>query len=113
MAERSKDEFKEKCPNISKELDGKGTVKINAVRTSAREAERMAHSEHGYEPTVVDYIRRCATDEQALEIIDYLEGRGEIEDDYAKWLRKQLAEHGLGSFGKRTKPGHYERAATG
>jgi len=113
MAERFKGEFKEKCPNISKELDGKGTVKINAVRTSAREAERMAHSEHGYEPTVVDFIRRCATDEQAREVIDYLEGRGEIEDDYAKRLRKQLAEHGLGSFGKRRKPGCYESTLTG
>ena len=113
MAERSKEDFKEKYPNISKEFDGKGTIKINAVRTSAREAEKLAHSKHGYEPTVVDYIRRCGTDEQALEIIDYLKSRGEIEDDYAKRLRKQLAEHGLGSFGKRRKPGCYESTATG
>lgn len=112
MVERYKEDFKEKYPNISKEMGGKGTIKINSVRSSPREGEKAVHSEHGYEPTVVDYIRRCVTDEQALEIINYMESKGDIEDDYAKRLRRQLAEHGLGSFGRRRGPGHYERAAT-
>ncbi|MFH1821412.1 MAG: DUF2095 family protein [Methanobacteriota archaeon] len=113
MTERSKDEFKEKNPHISKEFGSKGTFKINAVRSSRMEAEKAAHSEHGYEPTVVDYIRRCATDEQALGIIDYLEDKGEIENDYAKRLRRQLAKRGLGSFGRHREPGDYESAAKG
>lgn len=112
MPERSKDEFKENFPNLSREIGGKGTMKINSVRSSSKEGEKIAHAEHGYEPTAVDYIRRCSTDEQALEIINYLESKGEIEDDYAKRLRRQLAENGLSSFGKRKKPGYYERAAT-
>jgi len=87
-------------------------MKINSVRSSPREGEKVAHAEHGYEPTVLDYLRRCSTDEQALEIIEYLESKGEIENDYAKRLRRQLADQGLGSFGKQRKPGHYERAAT-
>ncbi len=113
MPGRPKEEFKEKFPNLAEELGGKGSVKINAVRSSPRAGEKLAHSDFGYEPSVVDYLRRCATDEQALEIIDYLEGRGEIEDDYAKRLRRQLAEHGLGSFGRRKNPGYYESAAKG
>ncbi len=114
MPARSKEEeFKEKFPNLSREMRGKGTITINSVRSSPREAERTAHTAYGYEPTVVDYLRRCATDAQALEIIDFLETKGEIDDDYAKRLRRQLAEQGLGSFGKRKKPGHYERVATG
>ncbi len=57
MTERSKDDFKEKCPNLVKEIGDKGTIKINAMRNSQRVGEKLAHSEHGYEPTVVDYIR--------------------------------------------------------
>ena len=112
MPQRS-EEFKEKLPNLSKEMGGKGTININSVRSSPREGEKAAHAEYGYEPTVLDYIRRCATDQQALEIIEFLENKGEIDDEFAKRLRRQLAEQGLGSFGKRKKPGHYERVATG
>ncbi len=114
MPQRPKEEeFKEKFPSLSKEMGGKGTIRVNSVRSSPREGERTAHTQYGYEPTVVDYLRRCATDAQALEIIDFLESKGEIDDDYAKRLRRQLAEQGLGSFGKRKEQGHYERVATG
>jgi len=113
MKERSKEEFREKYPNIARELGGKGTIKINAVRSTLLEGEKAAHAEYGYEPTAVDYLRRCSTEEQALEIINYLEGRGEIEEGYARRLRRQLAEQGLGSFGSHKEPGYYERAVKG
>lgn len=113
MKKRPKEDFTEKFPNLAKELGGKGTVKINAVRSSQSEAEKATYTESSFEPTVVDFIRRCATDEEALEIINYLEAKGEVDEDYAKRLRRQLAEHGLGSFGERKEPGYYERAAKG
>lgn len=113
MGEYTAEEFRKKYPNLERELGKEGTLTIQAVRSSVREAEKAAYYMHGYVPSAVDFIRRCETDEQALEIIDYLEKRGEIEPEYAKRLRSQLAEHGLRSFGKRKRPGCYERGEMG
>lgn len=98
---------------MAEEIGGAGTININAVRSSQKEAEKATHVEHGYEPTVIDFIRRCQTEDQALEIINFLEGRNEIEESYAKRLRAQLAERGLRSFGKHRGPGCYENPETG
>lgn len=105
--------FKKKCPNLAEEWGGTGTVRINAVRTSVKEAEKAAHSMQGYEPTIIDFIRRCENDDQALEIIAFLEERGEITSDYARRLRVQLVERGLGSFGRPRKPGCYDCGESG
>ncbi|MBA7501888.1 hypothetical protein ES706_00463 [subsurface metagenome] len=107
MSKRTRKEFRRKYPNLTEELGGAGTVKIQAVRTSAKEAEKTSHNLHGYEPTAVDFIRRCENDAQALEIINFLEKNGKIEPSYARHLRAQLAERGLQSFGKRRKSGCY------
>lgn len=109
MSEYTQDEFRKKFPKIAREMGGAGTVRISSVRTSAKEAEKVAHSVHGYEPTPVDFIRRCESDEQALEIIDFLEKKGEIEPEYANRLRTQLAKQGLRSFGPKKNPGCYEQ----
>lgn len=109
MVEYEKDDFRRKFPRLAGEIGGAGTVRINAVRTSVKEAEKAAHSVQGYDPTVVDFIRRCETDEQAIEIINFLEGRGEIEPAYAKRLRIQLVRRGLRSFGPKRDSGHYEQ----
>lgn len=113
MGERVNEEIRRKYPNLAKELGGAGTVVIGAVRTSVEEAEKAAHSLQGYQPTAVDFIRRCENEAQALEIIDFLEIKGEIGSSYAKRLRTQLAERGLRSFGKRREPGCYERGDMG
>lgn len=109
MVEFNREEFRKRFPHLAKELGGKGTLRIDAVRTSLKEAERAAHSFQGYEPTAVDFIRRCDTEEQALEIINFLEQRGEIAPNYAKRLRAQLARLGLRSFGPKREPGCYEQ----
>ena len=107
MSERIRKKLRRNYPNLAEEWGGAGTVRIDAVRTSLTEAEKMAHSVQGYEPTTIDFIRRCDNDDQALEIINFLEERGEIESNYAQRLRTQLVERGLRSFGKRRKPGCY------
>lgn len=107
MSEQTRKGFRRKYPNLAGELGGTGTVKIQAVRTSVKEAEKASHSLHGYEPTAIDFIRRCENNAQALEIINFLEKNGKIEPSYARHLRAQLAEQGLQSFGKRRKSGCY------
>ena len=98
------EEFKRKYPNLFREIRGSKTVRVAAVRTDAREAERAGA---GYGPSAIDFLRRCETDEQAVEIIGFLESQGEIDPDYAGRLRAQLARCGLRSFGSKREPGHY------
>ncbi len=107
MSEYNRKGFRRKYPNLAGELGGAGTVKIQAVRTNVKEAEKISHSLNGYEPTAVDFIRRCENNDQALEIINFLEKNRKIESSYARHLRAQLAERGLQSFGKRRKSGCY------
>jgi len=61
----------------------------------------------GYDPDVVDFIRRCDTIDQALEIIDYLENIGDISTTEGKKIRKQLNTDGLRSFGSKKEKGFY------
>lgn len=103
------EKFKKRFPHLVAELGGKGTVQISSVRSSVREGEKAAVDLSGYEPGAVDFLRRCDNEKQALEIIEYLEQKGEISRGHAAELRKQLIEHGLRSFGPKREPGCYER----
>jgi len=109
MGKNMKDEFRKKFPKLVQEIGNTGSVRIDAVRTSTKEAEKAAHSVQGYEPTIIDFIRRCESDKEALEVIDFLENRGEVEPGYAKRLRNQLVKRGLRSFGPKKTPGYYEQ----
>lgn len=113
MSKYKSKEFRRKYPNLIEEWGGNGMIKIQAVRSDVKEAEKAAYNLQGYEPTAVDFIRRCKNNAQAREIIDFLESKGKIESSYAKRLRSQLAKHGLKSFGKRKEPGCYDRGEMG
>jgi hypothetical protein len=98
------EEFRRKFPNLAREMLGQGTVRIGSVRSSVHEGEKAAEERF---PTVVDFLRRCDTDEQALEIINYFERRGEISGEYAAELRAQLVRHGVRSFGSKRERGWF------
>ncbi len=112
------DEFREKYPHLYDEIKlgkTKRTI-IKGVRTLAPEDQgknvpETASAEkdpfRGFMPTVIDFIRRCDTESEALEIIDYMERRGEISSEYAYHLRRQLSEQGLRSFGSKKESGFY------
>ena len=65
----------------------------------------------GYTPDIIDFIRRCDREEQAEEIINYLEKRGEISYKYAEKLRRQLEEKGVRSFGSKKEHYYYFKRA--
>ena len=97
----SKEELKRDFPNLVKEIEdtpseNRLSVKIDRSR--------------GYMPNVIDFIMRCDRNEEAIEIIDFLERRKEITSAYADSLRKQVIEKGVRSFGKKRNPGYYFRA---
>ncbi|NOZ76846.1 MAG: DUF2095 domain-containing protein [Euryarchaeota archaeon] len=100
-------DFRRRYPNLAKELEGEG-LRIDSVRSSPKEAERAVHDRYrGYDPTVIDFLRRCDTEEQGLEIIAYMQGRGEIGEDYARKLKFQLIKDGIRSFGRKKEYGYY------
>jgi hypothetical protein len=107
--ETDKKSFKKMFPNLSKELELEDSkVAINSVRTDAEAAENaMTDKFRNYNPTVVDFIRRCDTETQAEAIIAYLEKRGEVTEEYAEELRRQLKKEGVRSFGVKKEENYY------
>ena len=105
MPEFTKDEFRRLFPHLFREIEEKRmAMRITGTRSTPEEAEKAVESKL---PTAVDYLRRCDTDEQAEEVINYLRSRGEITEEEANRLMTQLRERGVRSFGSRKTPGYY------
>ncbi len=92
--------------NVAKEIEEKieteqeGTKKEEEI---AREPFRFS----GFDPGAVDFIRRCDTEEEAKEIIDFMEKKGELVKEEAKKIRSQLSSEGLRSFGPKKEKDFY------
>ena len=115
-----KKSLKKMFPNLCNELEtGEVKVPINAVRKNPEAIENAECEEDEFEPTVpldklrhfnptvVDFIRRCDTDVQAEEIISYLEKKGEITKEYAGELRSKLKREGVRCFGPKKEEYYY------
>jgi hypothetical protein len=117
-------------PHLYEELEtGEVRVPINAVRKNPLEAEAAAVGEESedcteeeftscsempdklrhFNPSAVDFIRRCDTEAQAEEIIDYLQKKGEITKKNSQELRYQLKRDGVRSFGPKKEENYYFR----
>jgi hypothetical protein len=109
IVETDKKSFKKMFPNLSEELAlGDSKVAISSVRTDSEVAEKaLSDKFRHYNPTVVDFVRRCDTEMQAEAIIAYLEKRGELSREYAEALRKQLKKEGVRSFGSKKEENYY------
>jgi len=110
-----KERLRKMFPNLAAELDGKPmSVKIRSVRSDAETAEKVGVSKEnfsGYNPDVIDFIRRCDTEKEALKIIAFLEERSEISREYGRRLREQLKRKGLRSFGPKKEHDYYLKRA--
>jgi len=108
-----KEKFRKMFPHLAKELEAKEhKVAITSVRSDLQTGEEACSRKFaGYMPDVIDFLRRCDNGQQAEEIIDYLERKGEITRDYAKRLRKQLKEKGVRSFGAKKEDDYYLKQA--
>ncbi len=108
-----KKDFKRLFPHIADEIET-GASKVDL--TKAREPPRSTVPSYaedrkyaGFQPSAIDFIRRCRKPKEAEEIINYLEKKGDISNKEAKEFRKQLKEEGLRSFGPHKGPGFYEK----
>ena len=95
------EEFKKLFPNLVKELESEAQkIGISSVRSHQKNGEKASSRKFsGYNPDVIDFVRRCENEQQANEIIKFLEKKGEIDSEYALKLKKQLDEKGVRSFG--------------
>jgi hypothetical protein len=102
------DEFRQNFPALSKELEEGSTksFKIDGVRTMSEETEQDQEKQT-FTPDVVDYIRRCDTVPQAIEIVDFLTKQGEITAAQAKAIKGQIKTEGIRSFGSKKEKDHY------
>jgi hypothetical protein len=93
--------FRRLFPHLAEEMEkGASKIPIDHFRVRLDHEDRLtARKWAGYNPDIVDFIRRCDTEDQAKEIIDYMERQGEITTEKAAELRKQLKAEGLKSFG--------------
>lgn len=105
----------ERFPHLAKEMKSSTSdVLIDGVRWEETNRTQQSITTDksrfsGHSPDVVDFLRRCTTDEEAMQIIDFLEKRGEISTIHAKELRRQLQTQGVRSFGSKKSWGYYER----
>jgi hypothetical protein len=122
-----KKSIKKIFPHLYDELEtGEVKVPINAVRKNPLEAEEAAMGTEyedcteeefvrtenpdklrHFNPSAVDFIRRCDTEKQAEEIICYLQKKGEITNETAEQMRCQLKQDGVRSFGPKKEEYHY------
>jgi len=104
-----KERFRKMFPHLAKEMDsGESEINFMAVRSDVSLGEKAAsHKFSGYNPDIIDFLRRCETNDQALEIINYCERRGEITSAYARRLRHQLKARGNRSFGPKKGEDYY------
>ncbi len=99
-------DFKKKFPKLAAEMDkgvSKADVKFRVKKP--KPSTKFA----GHDPNAIDFIRRCKTEDQAYEIIEYLEKKGEITKEQAEDLSKKLKEEGLKCFGPRKEHGYYDK----
>lgn len=93
------------CEDKAKQIEDDIENEINQAKKIKNEPDPYRYT--GYNPTVVDFIRRCDTSDQAIEIINFLEKKGEIDSLEASKLKNQLTSSGLRSFGSKKETGFY------
>lgn len=107
------EEIRKRFPHLWEELEG-DSISIDGVRINEGEIKRIEDPDlQVRDPTVIDFLRRCSTEKEALEIIEFMEVRGEIDGEYAKGLRAQLLQRGIRGFGPKRDPGYYENEGRG
>lgn len=102
----SKEQFRKTFPHLAEEMEN-GESDTSIVVEDETNKEAPSKKFDGYNPDVNDFLCRCDNAQQAEEIIAYLQKRGEISQEVADKLRKQLKRKGVRSFGPKKGESHY------
>ena len=117
-----KEEILEFFPHLIKEVSKKTkSIKIDSINHQIEQLDKEKNQilqnnypNELYNPGVIDFIRRCSSNEDAINILDYLMKRNEIsKEDYKSYTNIISQEGGLERFinesGGLKKPGYYMR----
>jgi len=103
----STNDVKKKFPHLFNELKKNNQkIEITGIKHPAKATEK---SDEIYYPTAEDFLRRCNTHEEALEILEFLLKRKEISKEKYTHLMNRLKNEGVECFGERKAWGYYER----
>lgn len=99
----NREDIKKKFPHLFNELKKSNQkISINGIKDS-NEINEL------FNPRVEDFIRRCSTQEEAYEILDFLLKRAEISEKEHNNLKKRVKNEGIENFGEKKTWGYYER----
>ena len=106
-----KRELKRLFPNLMNEIEEDHTnISNESVNQGSKQKDKADPKDFsGYNPDIIDFIRRCDTEDEALEIIKYMEKKLEISKEYAKHLTKELKTKGVRSFGPKKEIDYYSK----
>ncbi len=100
----AKTELKEFFPNLTSEIiEEKKTMKILSIEKEEKGAELakskdydvvIQYEENLSNPGVLDFLRRCSTIEEALEILEYLNARHELPEELFVYLKERVSQKG-------------------
>lgn len=104
-------QFKKRFPHLARQMEGgESKATMTSIRSDTEAGEKAVSKQfEGYNPDVIDFLRRCDNKEQAEEVITFLLKKKEIGRDYAGRLRRQLKEKGVRSFGSKKEGAYYLR----
>ena len=117
-----KDDLERQFPQLMHELsDNKKSLKIKGIdyeieqsEEKNKEVQTSNNCEDILNPGAIDFIRRCKNREDALEILEYLLERNELNIQDYNSLKNRIKEEGgfekfIAECGGLKTPGYYER----
>ncbi|MFW9906348.1 MAG: DUF2095 family protein [Candidatus Thorarchaeota archaeon] len=110
------EKIREKFPALYGELtNNKMSVRIDEVRdeshsfSSKEDESQFLDPFSNYEPNIFDFLARAQTDEEGLEIIDFLNTQGQISAEIAEELTEKIKISGIQCFGPQRSDNYYHR----
>ncbi len=117
-----KTKLKDQLPHLIAEInDRKKAIKIDSIEPEIEissemqtESKNECDPEELTNPKAIDFIRRCKTNEEAIEILDYLFKRKELSQQNYDAYKNCISQNGglanlINQYGGHKKPGYYER----
>ncbi|MEN3047258.1 MAG: DUF2095 family protein [Candidatus Caldarchaeales archaeon] len=97
MSEWDLEDFEKAFPHLSEELRSRPQLRtrVDALR--------------GFMPGPIDYLSRCSSDEEAISVVDYLLGRGELTEREAEELKSRIRSEGVRGLIEKREEGYYLR----
>ncbi|MFO7796506.1 MAG: DUF2095 family protein [Promethearchaeati archaeon] len=113
-----KNELDQFLPHLMDEIINKEkSIQIDSIDYDFEESKQLEEKnvsclDNLSNPKAIDFIRRCSSNEEAIEILDYLLERDEITREEYRELKNQI-DNGLEKFIKKSggfkEPGYYIR----